>query len=72
MPCGCRALPVELFHCLGDNFKSFYCDLHGEVKVTKGWMKRTKQGTIKPMVRIPSEFGYTVAPLETLDDAAGS
>lgn len=58
MPCGCLALPVELVHRLGDSFKSFFCDEHGEQKVTARWLKDHK-GMFE-VNRMPSEFGYTV------------
>jgi hypothetical protein len=57
MPCGCLALPVELIHRLGEHFKSFYCDQHGEIKVTKQWLDKHK-GMFE-INRVPSEFGYT-------------
>jgi len=58
MPCGCLALPVELIHKLGENFKSFYCDQHGEQKVTKKWLEEHK-GMFE-INHVPSEFGYQV------------
>jgi hypothetical protein len=69
MPCGCRALPVELVHKLGDSFESFHCELHGVMKVTKAWKKKAAKMTgLGPLVRIPSEYGYTVAIQGRLDN----
>jgi hypothetical protein len=65
MPCGCLGLPVELVRQLGDNFESFMCDVHGPVKVTKKWKKEVKT-CIGKLVKVPSEYGYTVAVQEEL------
>jgi len=65
MPCGCWALPLELFRGLGDRFDSFICDSHGVVKVTDKWRKDTKK-IVANFVRVPSEYGYTVEVQDTL------
>jgi len=59
MPCGCWALPVELFKVFRSDIKSFICDQHGEMKVTKAWLKNYGNG-IGKVIHIPSEFGYQV------------
>jgi hypothetical protein len=61
MPCGDWAMPAELMHVFGDDIHTFICDVHGEIKVTKKWMREAKNKlTAYRLVRIPSEFGYQV------------
>jgi hypothetical protein len=67
MPCGDWAMPAEIMHVFGDAISSFICDRHGEVKVTKKWLKESRtKATIIHMEKIPSEYGYQVAILEEL------
>jgi hypothetical protein len=66
MPCGDWAVPAEIMHVFGDAISSFICDRHGEVKVTKKWLKESKERvTAYRLTRIPSEFGYQVTMTET-------
>jgi hypothetical protein len=58
MPCGCLALPVEIYKYLGGDIKGFICDIHGEVKVSKKWLKDAT--IVGRLVRHESEFGYQV------------
>lgn len=61
MPCGCWALPLEIMHVLGNDISSFLCDKHGEVKVTKAWLKGAKDKVSAVRYeQVPSEFGYQV------------
>jgi hypothetical protein len=49
----------------GDAISKFMCDKHGEVKVTKKWMKEARnKATVLHMERTPSEFGYQVSMLQ--------
>jgi hypothetical protein len=65
MPCGDWALPAEIMHVFGDAISKFICDKHGEVKVTKKWMKEARnKATVLHMERTPSEFGYQVSMLQ--------
>jgi hypothetical protein len=59
MPCGCFALPVDLLRVFGSDISSFICDEHGEVKVSKKWLKDVVTG-VGILKKIPSEFGYQV------------
>lgn len=70
-------MPAEIMHVFGDAISTFICDVHGEVKVTKKWMKeaRDKVSAMR-LERTPSEFGYQVSivenPLELTRDSGNT
>src|SRR5215831_15178037 len=64
-PCGCWCLPIELWVKLGDCFETFMCDIHGDIKITDAYRKRTNKAT-RHYVRTSTKYGYTVSELDTL------